>query len=651
VANSTFAGNSATDGGIENDLGPVTVTNCTFSGNTASSGGAIYNSNATLTVNNSLLTGDTGGECAGGGCPTDGSNGNVVGVAANLAPLGWYGGATETMIPLPGTGSAAICAGSAALFFVIPGTTIPITTDQRGFADDTTCPSGTSYVDAGAVQTNYLIVNTTLDQNDTLSNCPIGSSGTCSLRDALNAANTSYSGGADIAFAPGVIGVINLSSALPSIGGNLDLVGPGAGNLTVSGGGSQNNVGSIFSVSPLNSYASAAFSGLTISNGYTINNMGGGGINAAGTVTLSNLTQTYTGAQLTPGVSTTPTGLGINWTNAPDTNAGSYTVTATVNNPNYQGSASGNFVIQPATARVSLSNLTQTYTGSALTPTATTSPASLSVAWAGAPDTKVGQYAVTATVNNPNYNSNAARGTFVIQQARPLINWPAPAPITYGAALSATQLLATANTPGTFTYMPAAGTVLRAGTQTLTVIFTPTDRTDYRSATASVTLMVNKATPVVTWATPAAIRYGTPLSSSQLNARASVAGSFVYKPGYGTVLGAGNQTLGATFTPADTGDYYNTTATVSITVNLAVLTVTATNAFARYNQPLPPLTYTVTGFVNGDKKSVLSGAPKESTTAKQGSLPGTYPITISQGMLSAANYTLKFVNGTLTITR
>ena len=182
---------------------------------------------------------------------------------------------------------------------------------------------------------------------------------------------------------------------------------------------------------------------------------------ATATVNLSNLTQTYTGAPLTPGVSTTPTGLAINWTGAPDTNAGNYAVTATVNDPNYQGSASGTFTINKATATVNLSNLTQTYTGLPLYPTATTVPAGLSVAWTGAPDTTVGKYAITATVNNPNYSSNTASGTFVIQQATPVINWTTPAPITYGTALSSTQLdaVATSNgvtVNGSYTYMPPA---------------------------------------------------------------------------------------------------------------------------------------------------------------------------------------------------
>jgi len=78
--------------------------------------------------------------------------------------------------------------------------------------------------------------------------------------------------------------------------------------------------------------------------------------------------------------------------------------------------------------------------------------------------------------------------------------------------------------------------------------------------------------------------------------------------------------------------------------------VTASNVTVAYNQPIPALTgYSATGFVNGDPTAVLSGAPAESTTATQGSPAGTYPITITQGTLAAANYTFSFVSGTLTI--
>jgi hypothetical protein len=63
---------------------------------------------------------------------------------------------------------------------------------------------------------------------------------------------------------------------------------------------------------------------------------------------LSDLVQIYSGGALTPTATTNPPGLGIAWTNAPQTQAGSYAVTATVNNPNYQGSASETFTINPA---------------------------------------------------------------------------------------------------------------------------------------------------------------------------------------------------------------------------------------------------------------------------------------------------------------
>jgi hypothetical protein len=50
-----------------------------------------------------------------------------------------------------------------------------------------------------------------------------------------------------------------------------------------------------------------------------------------------------------------------------------------------------------------------------------------------------------------------------------------------------------------------------------------------------------KVTPVITWATPAAISYGTPLSATQLNATANVPGTFGYYPLTGTVLAVGTQ--------------------------------------------------------------------------------------------------------------
>src|SRR5438128_10008508 len=81
-------------------------------------------------------------------------------------------------------------------------------------------------------------------------------------------------------------------------------------------------------------------------------------------------------------------------------------------------------------------------------------------------------------------------------------------------------------------------------------------------------------TPTITWSDPADIVYGTALGGTQLNATASVPGSFIYTPASGAVLGAGLHPLTATFTPTDTADYTTAPAVAHITVNAATLTVT-----------------------------------------------------------------------------
>src|SRR5262249_58410794 len=107
--------------------------------------------------------------------------------------------------------------------------------------------------------------------------------------------------------------------------------------------------------------------------------------------------------------------------------------------------------------------------------------------------------------------------TINVLKATPVITWATPADITYGTALGATQLNATANTLGTFVYTPISGTVLNAGSaQSLSVTFTPTDGANYTTATKTVTINVLKATPVITWSAPADITYGTALIATQL---------------------------------------------------------------------------------------------------------------------------------------
>lgn len=178
------------------------------------------------------------------------------------------------------------------------------------------------------------------------------------------------------------------------------------------------------------------------------------------------------------------------------------------------------------------------------------------------------------------YNSATHSVTLTVNKAAPTVTCTAPAAITYGMALSATQLGCKATVPGTFVYSPASGTVLTAGAHPISVTFTPTDTTDYTTATASESITVNKATPTITWPTPAPIIVGTALSATQLDASASwivggvttaVPGKYVYSPAAGTVLAVGSSTLSVTFTPTDTVDYNSATFSVVQVVQPALV--------------------------------------------------------------------------------
>jgi hypothetical protein len=63
-----------------------------------------------------------------------------------------------------------------------------------------------------------------------------------------------------------------------------------------------------------------------------------------------------------------------------------------------------------------------------------------------------------------------------------------------------------------------ASTILAAGSYTLAATFTPADPTDYSRVTSQTSYTVNQATPIITWASPAAITFGAALSSTQLQA-------------------------------------------------------------------------------------------------------------------------------------
>lgn len=225
------------------------------------------------------------------------------------------------------------------------------------------------------------------------------------------------------------------------------------------------------------------------------------------TIALGNLSQGYTGSPLPAMATTSPAGLAVtityNGSSTAPINAGSYAVTGTLENDDYQAApVSGTLVIAKAPATITVGT-EFTYDGIPKQAKITTSPGGLVVVSVTytlngavvAQPTNVGTYQVLAHLENPNYEAADARGTLTILQATPAINWPVPSPIPLGTPLGAAQLNSTAtgvggvSLAGTFRYNPAAGTVLPIGSQSLSVEFTPSDA-NYSRASKTVQLAV-----------------------------------------------------------------------------------------------------------------------------------------------------------------
>ncbi|MGO8935133.1 MAG: CpaE family protein [Terracidiphilus sp.] len=222
--------------------------------------------------------------------------------------------------------------------------------------------------------------------------------------------------------------------------------------------------------------------------------------------------------------------------------------------------------------------------------------------------------------DNANYTTAKATVSLPVAKAMSEIRWPAPDPVTYGTRLSPLQLCAMASVPGTFEYIPALGAVLAAGVHKLSVVFTPADTVGFSSSRAAASVTVAKAIPAVTWPTPDPIAYGVALSATQLNAGASVPGSFAFRPAAGEVLAPGVHDLSLAFTPTDTLNYATVSAVVTLTVTEKAPTL--------INWPVP------SAIPYG---TPLSAAQLNATA----SVPGTFIYTPSEGnVLAPGKYTL-----------
>ena len=141
-------------------------------------------------------------------------------------------------------------------------------------------------------------------------------------------------------------------------------------------------------------------------------------------------------------------------------------------------------------------------TNASTTPTITVAPATVCTISGGVVTMENGTGTCSVTAKwaaDDVYKAANATAKTTASKLASVVTWATPDPITYGTALSATQLDATASVPGMFVYTPASGKVLAVGTQTLSVKFTPTQSTDYTTVTGTtVPLVVNPANTTTT---------------------------------------------------------------------------------------------------------------------------------------------------------
>jgi len=169
-----------------------------------------------------------------------------------------------------------------------------------------------------------------------------------------------------------------------------------------------------------------------------------------------------------------------------------------------------------------------------------------------------------------------------------------------GGSVSAGGYIA-AGADATITATPASGYYF----VNFTGATTSTDNPLSLAMTAPASITANFApqtTPVIAWAAPSPITYGTPLSGAQLSATASVPGTFTYTPPLSTVLPAGaNQTLSVLFTPADTVHYTAASAVTTITVNKATPNIT-------WSAPTPIIFGTALGAIQLNASASTAGS-------------------------------------------
>jgi len=287
------------------------------------------------------------------------------------------------------------------------------------------------------------------------------------------------------------------------------------------------------------SSGSATLAALVMSEFGTVN---------AGTVTFTVLSgATQIGSSVTSGTVANGSA-GAVYTLPSATATGAYSIHAVYN-------AGGTFAtstdsshaltVAKASATITLGSLAQTYTGSALSATATTSPASLAVTFtyngSSTPPTATGSYAVLGTINDVNY-AGSAEGTLVIGKATATITLGSLAQTYTGSPLSATAATNPASLTVGFTYNGSATPPTAPGSYT--VVVTINDQNHAGTATGA--LVISKASATITLGSLAQTYTGSAFSATATTSPASLTVSFTYNGSATPPTAAGSYTVVAT---------------------------------------------------------------------------------------------------------
>jgi hypothetical protein len=413
---------------------------------------------------------------------------------------------------------------------------------------------------------------------------------------------------------------------------------------------------------------------------------------APATVTLADLSQTYSGSARAASASTSATGtssftLTYNGAAQAPTQAGQYAVVATLVNDNYKGSATGTLVVAPKPVTATLVASNKVYDGkvsasatSSIAPEQVATNDELSVqATTVAFDTKqvgtgktvtasglslsgaaASNYSLTATTTTAKANITARPLVVTATGVNKVYDGTTPATVTLGDDRLSGDVFTTAYASAIF----ADANVGTGKTVTVTGIsLSGADASNYSgNTTASTTADITPATPQVVATAPTSLRYsGTPKAGT--GTATGVGGSTdVLSPAPAlSYVGTNSTSYGPTATaPTSVGDYtvtakfagnnnYNPKISdaVPFSISPAPLTVTTVAASKPYGDANPSFAVSYTGFVNNETKSVLGGTLVFTTAATASSPVGSYSVT--PGGLTSTNYSLTFTPANLTI--